>query len=87
MAVYPNGYPSVLQGMAECLAAWGKHNDPACIAKLQADLISVYEHDFTKYNRRINVARSLMVCRSIAPQLAKENENHLRRRQARSTRS
>ena len=64
----------IVGGMPECVRAWVEHNDPARVAKLQADLVSVYEHDFTKYNRRINAARILMVFRSIVPQLAKENE-------------
>lgn len=64
----------IIGGMPECVHTWCKHNDPSRVAKLQADLLSVYEHDFTKYNHRINAARILMVFRSIVPQLAKENE-------------
>lgn len=64
----------IIGGMPECVHSWTRHTDPARVAKLQADLLTVYEHDFTKYNKRINAARILMVFRSIVPQLAKENE-------------
>ncbi|MBR5162712.1 MAG: ATP-binding protein [Schwartzia sp.] len=64
----------IVGGMPECVHAWSQHNDPARVAQIQSELLSVYEHDFTKYNRRINAARILMVFRSIVPQLAKENE-------------
>ena len=64
----------IVGGMPECVHSWAQRNDPLRVAQIQSELLSVYEHDFTKYNRRINAARILMVFRSIVPQLAKENE-------------
>lgn len=50
------------------------NKDPKRIAEIQHELLEVYENDFSKHNGKINSGRLLMVFRSIASQLAKENE-------------
>ena len=64
----------IIGGMPECIASWVQHKDPAKIAKIQRELIEVYENDFSKHNGKVNSGRILMVFRSIVSQLAKSNE-------------
>ena len=63
--------------MPECVASWLKYKDPAKIAVIQQELINLYEHDFSKYNGKVNSGRILMVFRSIVSQLAKANEKFM----------
>ena len=64
----------IIGGMPECVASWCNYKDPKRIAEIQHELLEVYENDFSKHNGKINSGRLLMVFRSIASQLAKENE-------------
>lgn len=64
----------IIGGMPECVASWINHKDPQKITQIQNELITVYEHDFSKHSGKVNSARILMVFRSIASQLAKSNE-------------
>ena len=64
----------IIGGMPECAASWTEHRDPARIARIQRELIEIYENDFSKHNGKVNSGRILMVFRSIASQLAKQNE-------------
>ena len=64
----------IIGGMPECAASWTEHRDPASIARIQRELIEIYENDFSKHNGKVNSGRILMVFRSIASQLAKQNE-------------
>jgi predicted AAA+ superfamily ATPase len=43
------------------------------MATIQAEIISLYENDFTKHSGKVNSGRILQLFRSIVPQLAKEN--------------
>lgn len=61
-------------GMPECLMSWLEHKDPVRVARTQAELVSLYESDFSKYNGKVNSGRILMVFRSLVSQLAKPNE-------------
>lgn len=70
-------YYVIIGGMPECVASWIKHKDPQKIFQIQRELIEVYENDFSKHNGKINSGRILMVFRSIASQLAKENEKFM----------
>lgn len=63
--------------MPESVASWLKYKDPAKIARIQKELIEVYENDFSKHNGKVNSGRILMVFRSIASQLAKANEKFM----------
>ncbi len=67
----------IIGGMPECVNAWVRRRDAARVAKIQAELLELYENDFSKYNGRINSGRILMVFRSIASQLAKANEKFM----------
>lgn len=67
----------IIGGMPECVADWVSHRDPARVARIQAELIEIYENDFSKHNGKVNSARILMVFRSIVSQLAKENEKFI----------
>lgn len=64
----------IIGGMPECVASWIENRDPSLVTKIQRDILSLYENDFSKHNQKINAARILMVYRSIVPQLAKENK-------------
>ena len=67
----------IVGGMPESVASWLKYKDPAKIARIQQELIEVYENDFSKHNGKVNSGRILMVFRSIASQLAKANEKFM----------
>lgn len=67
-------YYLIIGGMPECVASWINDRDPKKIAKIQRELIEVYENDFSKHNGKVNSGRILMVFRSIVSQLAKPNE-------------
>lgn len=64
----------IIGGMPECVVSWISHKDPARIQRIQHELITIYENDFSKYNGRVNSGRILMVFRSLVSQLAKPNE-------------
>lgn len=70
-------YYLIIGGMPECVASWVKYKDPARIARIQRELIEVYENDFSKHNGKVNSGRILMVFRSIASHLAKPNEKFM----------
>ncbi len=67
----------IIGGMPECIASWLMYKDPARIAKIQRELIEIYENDFSKHNGKVNSGRILMVFRSIVAQLAKPNEKFM----------
>ncbi|MDR0501624.1 MAG: AAA family ATPase, partial [Coriobacteriales bacterium] len=63
----------VIGGMPECVLSWTENANPQDITAIQAELVALYESDFTKHNAKISSGRILQVFRSIVPQLAKEN--------------
>lgn len=67
----------IIGGMPECVDSWIKHKDPSRIARIQHELIEIYENDFSKHNGKVNSKRILMVFRSIVSQLAKSNEKFM----------
>ncbi len=67
-------YYLIIGGMPECVASWIKYKDPSRVAKIQNELVQIYENDFSKHNGKVNSGRILMVFRSIVSQLAKPNE-------------
>ena len=73
LAVYYNYY-LIIGGMAEWVASWINHKDPARITQNKNELVQIYENDFSKHNGKVNSGRILMVFRSIVTQLAKANE-------------
>lgn len=64
----------IIGGMPECVLSWILYKDTSKISKIQKELISLYENDFSKHNGKVNSSRILMVFRSIVTQLAKPNE-------------
>ena len=70
-------YYLIIGGMPECVTSWVKYKDPARIARIQRELIEVYENDFSKHNGKVNSGGILVVFRSIASQLAKPNEKFM----------
>jgi len=67
----------IIGGMPECVSSWVKYRDPAKVARIQGELIEIYENDFSKHNGKVNSGRILMVFRSIVAQLAKPNEKFM----------
>jgi predicted AAA+ superfamily ATPase len=67
----------IVGGMPECVSAWLRTKDPAKVRKAQAELVAMYEHDFSKHSGKINSGRILLAFRSIVAQLAKGNEKFL----------
>ena len=59
------------------MASWIKYRDPERVARIQRELIEVYENDFSRHNGKVNSGRILMVFRSIVSQLAKPNEKFM----------
>ncbi len=70
-------YYLIIGGMPECVSSWLQYKDPQKIDRIQHELITIYENDFSKHNKKVNSARILMVFRSIISQLAKENKKFL----------
>ena len=70
-------YYLIIGGMPECVSSWIKYKDPAKIARIQNELVQIYENDFSKHNGKVNSGRILMVFRSIVTQLAKSNEKFM----------
>ena len=63
----------IIGGMPECVQSWVQNTDPAEIDTIQAEIIALYENDFTKHSGKVNAGKLLQLFRSIVPQLAKEN--------------
>ena len=63
----------IIGGMPECVQSWVSNKDPEELAAIQAEIVELYENDFTKHGGKVNSGRILQVFRSIVPQLAKEN--------------
>lgn len=67
----------IIGGMPECVSSWIKHKDPERVSRIQKELLTLYENDFSKHNGKVNSGRILMVFRSIVSQLAKPNEKFM----------
>lgn len=63
----------IIGGMPECVMNWIETEDAGIVNKLQGELLSLYENDFSKHNGKVNSGRILLVFRSIVTQLAKDN--------------
>lgn len=70
-------YYLIIGGMPEAVHSWFKYKDPVRIARIQNELITLYEHDFAKHNGRVNSGRILLVFRKLVSQLAKDNEKFI----------
>lgn len=67
----------IIGGMPECVASWIKYNNPSLVSRIQHELITIYENDFSKHSGKVNSGRILMVFRSIVSQLGKANEKFM----------
>ena len=70
-------YYLIIGGLPECVTSWVRYKNPQKIQRIQNELITIYENDFSKHNGRINSARILLVFRGIVSQLAKGNEKFI----------
>ena len=70
-------YYLIIGGLPECVATWVRYKDPQRIERIQDELITIYENDFSKHNGKVNSGRILLVFRSIVTQLAKSNEKFI----------
>ncbi|MCR5046686.1 MAG: ATP-binding protein, partial [Treponema sp.] len=67
----------IVGGLPECVATWAKDKNAGIVARIQKELLDLYESDFSKHNKKINAARILLVFRSLVSQLSKENEKFI----------
>ena len=70
-------YYLIIGGLPECVASWVRYKDAQRIYRIQNELVTIYENDFSKHNGKINSGRILLVFRSIVSQLAKGNEKFI----------
>lgn len=63
----------IIGGMPECVMSWIDTEDVSEVHKIQGELVTLYENDFSKHSGKVNSGRILLVFRSIVTQLAKEN--------------
>ncbi len=63
----------IIGGMPECVKSWNENRNPEEIIQIQKELVTIYEADFLKHNKKISGGKILQVFRNIIPQLAKEN--------------
>ena len=66
-------YYYFIGGMPEAVETYLRENDFYAVRKIQADILTAYEQDFSKHAPPETVARIRMVWQSIPSQLAKEN--------------
>lgn len=67
----------IIGGLPECVKNWIDEKNAGTVLQIQKELLSLYENDFSKHNKKINAARILLVFRSLVSQLAKENEKFI----------
>ena len=70
-------YYLIIGGLPECVASWLRYKDPQRIERIQNELVTIYENDFSKHNGKVNSGKILLVFRSIVSQLAKINEKFI----------
>ena len=67
----------IVGGMPECVSCWMNEKNSGIVAQIQKELLTIYENDFAKHNKKVNAARILLVFRSLVSQLSKENEKFI----------
>ena len=67
----------IVGGLPDCVYSWVTEKNAGTVLQIQKELLELYENDISKYNKKVNAARILMVMRSIVSQLAKENEKFI----------
>jgi predicted AAA+ superfamily ATPase len=64
-------------GMPEAVASFSENTDFAAVRKIQKNILTAYEQDFSKYALQSIVPRIRMLWNSIPSQLAKENRKFI----------
>ncbi|MCR4939325.1 MAG: ATP-binding protein [Treponemataceae bacterium] len=67
----------IVGGLPECVASWSEEKNSGVVLQIQKELLSSYENDFSKHNKKINAGRILLVFRSLVTQLSKKNEKFI----------
>lgn len=67
----------IVGGLPDCVYSWVTEKNAGTVLQIQKELLELYENDISKYNKKVNATRILMVMRSIVSQLAKENEKFI----------
>ena len=67
----------IVGGLPECVASWADEKNSGTVLQIQKELLSLYENDIAKHNKRIDVGRILLVFKSLVTQLSKENEKFI----------
>lgn len=64
----------IVGGLPECVASWAEDQNSGTVLQIQKELLSLYENDIAKHNKKIDAGRILLVFKSLVTQLSKENE-------------
>src|SRR5574344_280182 len=67
----------IVGGLPECVASWADEKNSRTVLQIQKELLSLYENDIAKHNKKIDAGRILLVFRSLVSQLSKENEKFI----------
>jgi len=59
-------YYLIIGGLPECVSSWVRYIDPQKIERIQNELVTIYENDFSKHNGKVNSGRILLVFHLIA---------------------
>lgn len=67
----------IVGGLPECVASWAEDQNSGTVLQIQKELLSLYENDIAKHNKKIAAGRILLVFKSLVTQLSKENEKFI----------
>ncbi|MBR0495023.1 MAG: ATP-binding protein [Treponema sp.] len=67
----------IVGGLPECVASWAEEQNSGTVLQIQKELLSLYENDIAKHNKKIDAGRILLVFKSLVTQLSKENEKFI----------
>lgn len=67
----------IVGGLPECVASWADEKNSGTVLQIQRELLSLYENDIAKHNKKIDAGRILLVFKSLVTQLSKENEKFI----------
>ncbi|MCR5188437.1 MAG: hypothetical protein K6C97_05835 [Treponema sp.] len=62
----------IVGGLPECVASWAEDQNSGTVLQIQKELLSLYENDIAKHNKKIDAGRILLVFKSLVTQLSKE---------------
>ena len=67
----------IVGGLPECVASWAEEQNSGTVLQIQKELLSLYENDIAKHNKKIDAGRILLVFKNLVTQLSKENEKFI----------